>query len=266
MSFDFSVVIAVYNGEETLPATLQCLAEQTHKNFEIVLVNDASQDQSEKVISDFCKRHPELPIQYHVQENKGLGGARNTGIRRAQGCFVSLLDQDDLWVPSKLEKVGQIFESRPEIDFVTHHSFRRVAGRITEELRCDFMTPDVFRKLLFMDNHFCGSAMSFRKLVVKKIGFFSEDRQQFHLTEDYDYWLRAAACGMKFHVLEESLGEYVVHKKNFSHNRRLMLLNERRVVMKHYRSRCERRWSDPFSLAARRAKMWARETWAKVQS
>lgn len=254
----FSVVIAVYNGEATLPATLQCLTGQTFKDFEIVLVNDASQDGSEKIIREFAEKNPQLSIQVVAQENKGLGGARNTGMRRARGRFISLLDQDDRWYPSKLEKTARVFESHADADFVTHHLYRRVESRITEELECRFMVENLFRRLLFDDNHFCGSAMSFRKGVLEQIGYFSEDRTRFHLTEDYDYWLRAAARGLKFFVLEEVLGEYVVHGGNFSKNRRMMLANEWRVVRQHYRERPARRLLDPLHLARRRAKIWAR--------
>lgn len=254
----FSVVIAVYNGAATLPATLECLARQTFKNFEVVLVNDASQDASEKIIREFAEKNPQLSIQYVVQENRGLGGARNTGMRQAKGLTISLLDQDDLWYPAKLEKTAQAFEDRPEISFVTHPLYRRVNEAITDELECGFMIENIFRRLLFDDNHFCGSAMSFRKNVLDRIGFFSEDRNRFHLTEDYDYWLRAAGRGLKFFVLEEVLGEYVVHASNFSKNRRMMLANEWRVVSQHYRTRPARRWLDPLFLAKRRAKICAR--------
>lgn len=258
----FSVVIAVYNGEATLPATLESLTRQTFQNFEIILVNDASQDASEKIIREFAEKNPQLSIQYVVQENRGLGGARNTGMRRARGRYISLLDQDDLWYPAKLEKIAGAFHFHPEISFATHPLYRRVHGAITDELECHFMGEAPFRRLLFDDNHFCGSAMSFRKNVLDRIGFFSEDRRRFHLTEDYDYWLRAAALGLKFFVLEEVLGEYVVHAANFSKNRRMMLANEWRVVSQHYGQRPAPRLLDPLHLAKRRAKICARFAWS----
>lgn len=256
---DFSVVIAVYNGAKTLRATLESLRQQTFKNFEIILVDDESSDNSAEVIEKFSQEYPQICIQTIRQKNKGLGGARNTGMRLSKGQFIALLDQDDIWASNKLERVLHVYRNHPQVSFVTHSLVRKVNGKIGEVLKCDFMERETFQKLLFRGNYFCGSAMSFKKEVISQIGYFSEDRNLFHLSEDYDYWLRAAARGLKFYILDEILGEYVVHTTNFSGNRSLMYQKEWNVVRKHYRERPVRHWSDPMHITKRLCKILARK-------
>ena len=259
-----SVVIAVYNGAKTLPATLACLTKQTFRDFEIILVNDESKDDSEKIIHNFSQAHPQITLQYITQKNKGLGGARNTGMRHARGEVISLLDQDDIWYPKKIEEIARVFQQSPEVSFVTHHLQRRVAGQLKDELKCDFMAGNVFHKLLFHGNYFCGSAMSFRKNLLQTLGYFSEGKKEFDLSEDYDYWLRAAAKRYRFHVIPRVLGEYIVHSSNFSKNKLMMFRNEWNIVKEHYQKRPSKHWLDPLCLCKRRGKILAREILARV--
>lgn len=258
----FSVILPVYNGASTLSRTLECLVQQTFQDFEIVLVNDGSSDRSEAVIQNFIESHPQVTVQYISQKNKGLGGARNTALKEAAGSYFALIDQDDIWYPKKLERVLALFEQRPEISFVTHRLRRRVNGVLGDVIYSDSVEGDLFRKLLFDTNFLCGCAMSFRKAVIEKIGAFTEDRQLFHLSEDYDYWLRASASGLQFHLIEEVLGEYVIHAKNFSKNRQGMFRNEWHVVREYYKKRPLRKWWDPLLLGKRRGKILARQTLA----
>lgn len=263
---DYSVVIAVYNGASTLESTLNCLVCQTHQNFEIILVNDESSDHSERIIRQFIAVHPELRVQYIQQKNRGLGGARNSGIRQAQGRVIALLDQDDRWTSDKLEKIHRVYTANPAVAFVTHHLLRRVNGQITEALQCRGLTGDVYGSLLFRGNYFCGSAMSFKREVVDRIGYFSEDRAKLHLAEDYDYWLRAAATGLRFHVVEEALGEYVMHESNCSANRAHMYEKEWCIVLAHYRSRPVRHWTDPLRISKRLGKVFVRKMLTRVHA
>lgn len=256
----FSIIIAVYNGEKTLLKTLECLRFQQYQDFEIILVNDGSKDGSGDVIQNFIRKYPDISVQYFSQENKGLGGARNTGLRNASGRFMVILDQDDIWYPEKLETLLMTFEQYPEASFVTHHLYRHVGGKIQDELccgfiKCGFMEKNIFDKLLYKGNRLCCASMSFRRNVLDTVGYFSEDRKQIFLSEDYDYWLRATRLGLKFYLLKEILGEYIVHENNCSHDKLLMLRNEWNVVRRHYSNRPLRKWWDPLKLMKRRGKI-----------
>lgn len=106
-----SVVIPVYNAEKYVADTIRSLLEQTYEEFEVLIVDDGSPDNS----IDVCKSFSDSRIKIIRQANRGLPGARNTGVRNATGDYISLLDADDLWLPDKLEKHVNHLNQRPEV-------------------------------------------------------------------------------------------------------------------------------------------------------
>jgi len=104
-----SVIVPVYNAEQYVKDTLQSLLAQTHSNLEVIIVDDGSPDQSIEV----CRQFTDSRIKIVQQSNRGLAGARNTGIRHAQGEYVAFLDADDLWLPEKLEKHVHHLQTSP---------------------------------------------------------------------------------------------------------------------------------------------------------
>nr|WP_256498773.1 glycosyltransferase family A protein [Chroococcidiopsis sp. CCNUC1] len=109
-----SVIIPAYNAMKYLPATLGSLLSQTFDDFEAIVVNDGSFDETEKWVSQI----EDPRVKLICQQNKGLAGARNTGINQATGEYIAFLDADDLWEPSKLEKQVAVLEENPEVGLV----------------------------------------------------------------------------------------------------------------------------------------------------
>ncbi len=95
-----SVIIPVYNAEKYVAATIQSVLSQTYENFEMLIIDDGSPDSSIEV----CQQFTDPRIRIIRQANRGLPGARNTGIRHAKGDYLAFLDADDIWLPTKLEK------------------------------------------------------------------------------------------------------------------------------------------------------------------
>jgi glycosyltransferase involved in cell wall biosynthesis len=98
----FSVIIPAYNCEHLISETLESALAQRYQDYEIIVVNDGSTDNTAQVLAAFCSRYGDRIKVIH-QENKGEGGARNTGIFNARGKYLAFLDQDDLWFPWTLE-------------------------------------------------------------------------------------------------------------------------------------------------------------------
>ena len=90
-----SIIIPVYNVEKYIKKCLESLAEQTLQDFEIIIVNDGTKDNSEEIILNYQKEHPEMPIKYLKKENGGLASARNYGVKFATGKYISFFDPDD---------------------------------------------------------------------------------------------------------------------------------------------------------------------------
>ena len=80
-----SIIIPVYNVEKYIKKCLESLANQTMQDFEVIIVNDGSKDDSEKIIENYIKSHPKIKINYYKKENGGLASARNYGVKYAKG-------------------------------------------------------------------------------------------------------------------------------------------------------------------------------------
>lgn len=101
----FSIIVPVYNVEKYLPKCLESLVNQkVEESYEIIIVNDGTQDQSEKIILEYKEKYPNL-IQYIKQKNGGISSARNTGILHAKGEFILFIDSDDFFETNLLQQI-----------------------------------------------------------------------------------------------------------------------------------------------------------------
>ncbi len=108
-----SVIIPTYNRAQLLPRAIQSVLDQTFKDFELFIVDDASTDETEAAARRF---NDSRIIYLRHEENKGGSAARNTGIRASRGAYVAFLDSDDEWLPSKLEKQLRLFAASEVTD------------------------------------------------------------------------------------------------------------------------------------------------------
>jgi glycosyltransferase involved in cell wall biosynthesis len=109
-----SVIIPVYNHDRYLGEAIECVLTQTHKNVEIIVVDDESTDTS----GDVAKSFADKGVRYFRQAHAGIGPARNTGVEKANGDFLAFLDADDRWPEEKLELQLRAFESDPALEMV----------------------------------------------------------------------------------------------------------------------------------------------------
>lgn len=98
-----SIITPVYNCEKLIKETINCVLKQTYKNFEMILVDDCSIDNSAKIIKKFIEKDERIKY-YKLNENSGAAVARNYALEKSSGRFIAYLDADDLWKPEKLEK------------------------------------------------------------------------------------------------------------------------------------------------------------------
>lgn len=108
-----SIITPVYNAAEYLPETIKMVQEQTYKDWELLLVDDCSQDNSCQVVEEILSKCPDSRIQLLRQEkNQGAAKARNRGLKEARGRYIAFLDADDIWLPKKLEKELDFMEKK----------------------------------------------------------------------------------------------------------------------------------------------------------
>lgn len=249
----FSVVIPTHNREKIVPHTIRCVLEQTFGDFELLVVDNGSVDDTGKAVS--CISDPRL--RYFRREDSGSPAApRNLGIRNARGRYVALLDDDDVWYPGKLEAVHRAFLEDPSADIVCHNENIRRMGRICGMKHYGPAEKASFRSLLFEGNCVSGSATTIRADVLREAGAFREGPEYFEI-EDYDLWLRLAFLGRKFSFIEEPLGEFVLHEASgtfFTLHRRYP--NHRRLVREHFCRLNPKSWLDYPGFAVLLAKIY----------
>jgi glycosyltransferase involved in cell wall biosynthesis len=205
-----SVVIATYNYGGYLPLALDSALSQTLADLEIIVVDDGSTDDTERVIQPY-RLDPR--IGYLRTDHLGQSAAKNAGIRRARGRYVAFLDADDLWLPTKLEKQIELFErSGPELGVV--YCRRRWIDEGGRELDRDERQPhrgDVLARL-FHRPFICFSSSMIRRAVLDDVGLFDES---IPMAIDYDLWLR---IGLKYHFdyVDERLVMYRTGHGNLS--------------------------------------------------
>lgn len=106
-----TIVIPVYNGEQTLSAAIESALAQTYGTFEVLVVDDGSTDRSAEIV----RRYDDARLRLYQQPNGGLNSARNAGIREGRGDYIGLLDADDIWEPTKLARHAAHLDANPEI-------------------------------------------------------------------------------------------------------------------------------------------------------
>lgn len=125
-----SVIMPVYNASQYLPDTLQSLAQQTVREFELIAVDDASSDGSAELIAAFAREHPDIPVQL-IRNKKNIGdcSARNVGLQHARGRYISLIDADDLYVANYVELLSaHILETGADFVFCGYDKLCGTSG------------------------------------------------------------------------------------------------------------------------------------------
>lgn len=191
-----SVIIPVYRVKNYISIAVKSVLEQTYQDFELLIIDDGCPENSVEV----CQQFTDSRIQIIRQSNRGLAGARNTGIRHARGEYLAFLDGDDMWLPNKLEKHVEHLETSPNIGI----SFSRSALiDETGNLLGTYLMPqlqDITPPCVLCDNPIGnGSAPVIRKEVFEEIkfqdnlygtleGFYFDEH--FRQAEDVECWLR----------------------------------------------------------------------------
>lgn len=198
-----SVIIPAYNQGHFLAAAVQSVLDQTHAAVEILVVDDGSTDNTRTVVAHFTDPR----LRYIYQENRGLSGARNTGIRHATGDYISYLDSDDQFLPHKLALMVDLLETRPNIGFVAGQAVPiDEQGQPIGKIFDDGLPLREVDLLLHNPLH-VGSVL-LRSDCQRRAGFFDESLRSY---EDWDMWLRLARQGCRMAWLDQPVSLYRFH-------------------------------------------------------
>ena len=208
-----SVIIPAYNAAAYIQEALDSVFAQTYRHFEVIVVNDGSPDV--ELLEEKLRPYREKII-YLQQENRGLSGARNTGIRAATGSLISLLDADDVWMPDYLEKQTHFLRENPQYSLVYCNAvfFGDSIYANKEYMHvCPSQGEADAVALISRQCHVFVSVTA--KVDVLRVLPFDESLRS---CEDYDCWLRMVAAGYKIGYHREKLVRYRKHNASLSAN------------------------------------------------
>ncbi len=196
-----SVIIPCYNTERYVGLAIQSVLDQTFRDFEIIVVDDGSTDNSASIIKSFKDER----VRYVYQKNGGLSNARNTGIKKAKGRFIALLDADDVFLRNNLQVCYDYIKGKDDIGLVTG-SFQRIDsnGKVLTSFR-KMKTTVINPEEQIVNNKLIPTGNLIRKDVIEKIGGFNE---KLRASEEWEFHTRLCFSGKKCVIIPPLTYQY----------------------------------------------------------
>jgi glycosyltransferase involved in cell wall biosynthesis len=198
-----SIIVTCYNKEKFIAQTIESVLNQTYTNFELIIIDDGSVDNSRAIIEQFADKR----IKFISQNNCGETQARNAGIKFATGSWLAFLDGDDVWLPTKLqEQLNYIQINNLDMCFCDYATIDEIGELNMSFSKVSFpnFTYNSLRKKILAGNVVLGSASSVivKNDIIKKIGFFDPDIKW---GGDWEYWIRIVFCTDRVGFLNKEL-------------------------------------------------------------
>lgn len=225
------VVMPVFNGQRYLAPTIEAILEQTYRNFQFVIVDDGSTDNSMQIVERYAKKDERIIVL--EQRNSGISQALNAGISMVTAPYVAPVDQDDISLPSRLEAEVALLEAESDVVCVSGwYQIIDGKGRYLTTLRTPSGNDNIQQIALTGACPICHSGCMMRKSAVLKVGGYDP---AFDLAQDLDLFLRLGEVG-RLENLDIPVLKYRLHDSASS---------EKRGTAQRERARlaCERAWS-----------------------
>ena len=243
-----SVIIPTYNRAHLLRESIESVLSQTHRDLELIVVDDGSTDDTEKVVSSYLPH-----LTYLYQEHQGVSAARNKGLERAQGNYLTFLDSDDLWLPTKLQLQMRFMKHHPDaLICYTEEIWIRRGVRVNPMKKHKKYSGMIFEYCLPR----CivsPSSVLIDPRVLDDVGTFDET---FEACEDYDLWLRISSrypiylidtpLIVKRGGHDDQLSHTIISQDQFRIKALVKLLNEdhltsqqKELALKELKRKCE---------------------------
>jgi glycosyltransferase involved in cell wall biosynthesis len=184
-----SIIIPLYNKEKHIKKTIDSVLNQDFSCFELIVVDDGSQDDSLKAVRSYKKRRAIKNLHILTQKNQGPSAARNAGIRRATGEWVAFLDADDSWAPDKIASQARAVNHHPETNIIATAS-DTISSTQGKKVGSNIFHVTVFSYLL--KSRVITSSVLVKKASVQEVGYFDESMKY---AEDHNLFMRIIAKG-----------------------------------------------------------------------
>ena len=211
-----SVIIPTYNAEKFLDRTIESVLAQTFKDWELIIVDDFSKDNTREIIKKWEKIDERISSIFLDKNSGGPAHPKNIGMEKVKGEYVAFLDHDDEWLPEKLEKQISILEKDPSIGLITCGGFvlNDDNGKLIGKLTLDNIPSEgIFPSIFFKNFMFSNTSLIIPKSVINKLGPRDEELS---VADDSEYYFRIASAGYKFYIIHEPLFIYHIYQSSTS--------------------------------------------------
>ncbi|BFM42295.1 glycosyltransferase family 2 protein [Flavobacterium sp. CFS9] len=205
-----SIIMPSYKSERFITKSIESVLNQTHKNWELIIIDDCSPDNSLQIIKEYCNIDSRIRLVTH-EKNSGVAESRNRGIKEAKFPYIAFLDSDDLWEENKLEvQLNFMEQNKAAISFTQYYRINEVDEKIGEVNRI----PDTVSYFDLLKGNVIAMSTSMMDMrVVEKIKFEKIGH------EDYLFWLMALKSGPIALGINLKLVHYRVHSTSLSSNK-----------------------------------------------
>jgi len=224
-----SVIIPTYNRATLLGRAIQSVLAQTYQDFELIIVDDASTDNTESLVKSF---NSEKVIYMRHQKNKGTSSGRNTGIRSAKGDYIALQDSDNEWMPEKLEKQMSAFAAAPPEVGVVYTGFYMIENNKKKYWPSASITPkngNIFSSIIKGEYLVSPQTIVVKRECFEKYGLFDE---RFPALEDWEMALRLAKH-YHFKYINEPLLQDYIQPDSMSRNKSAMIKSYKMILERY---------------------------------
>ncbi len=243
---NLSVLMPAYNAERFLPEAIESVLAQTWRQFELIILNDGSQDRTREIAESYARRDSRVRVESH--SNMGISPTMNQGLALSAGEWVVLMHADDVMMPTRIERQLAFVAAHPELaaasSWVKHIN---AEGEIIAKGDSPLLTHEAVQKL-YAANELVGfnhPATILRKKAVQAVGGY---RRQFRVNEDIDLWNRLLEHGYQIPVQPEYLLKYRIHAESASIARARVIRQQLRWVkdcmLRRRRGETELSWDE----------------------
>ena len=213
----FTIIIPTYNSEHFIGDSLLSVFEQTYADYEVIVSDDGSKDNTVKIVKNISDKFPAKKIKVLKNKHNGPGAARNIGIKAAGNEWIAFLDSDDVWVKGKLEKIAEFILNYPEVNLICHNQKWVGDGKETILNLAASFNKEISPFLsLYRKNSLSPSGVTIKKTLLLKAGMFDETLPS---AQDYDLWIRLSMLPeIRIEYISDILSLYIERPDNISSN------------------------------------------------
>lgn len=221
-----SVITPAFNAEKFIVDTIESVLSQTYENWEMIIVDDCSSDNTARVVKEYCDKDSRISLIRH-STNQGVAAARNTALSKARGEYIAFLDSDDMWFPEKLEIQYKFMEENGYV--LTYTSYQNYFSDSMKKGKIISIPPKMTYKAIFYN-----TAIACLTVMVNRAKTGNFEMPDLNHFEDQCTWQSILAKGFIAYGLNRNLALYRISSASLTSDKQRAAIKQWNVYRKYY--------------------------------